>query len=181
MPLRFGSSNSSEQQPRRLNYSRHQAHLPCSRHLNWSSWEGTSRGLGGLFHTPNWPVPPTKRPNAKRKSKTKAFFPFGAHLTPSERLPHHHLDQPNPPDLAHPAPTRRFWIRQGSALPLPHTLDIRLEPHIPPPYPATSPLFSGPCPLPCFTTEQRETGRHNAKDDHAHRHTHPARATREYR
>jgi hypothetical protein len=84
-------------------------------------------------------MPSTKRPNAKRKSKTKAFFshPLRApaspppwstqpvrprapctcthpplldtsgeclapHLTPSERLPHHHLGRP----------------------------DIRLEPHI---------------------------------------------------
>jgi hypothetical protein len=30
--------------------------------------------MGGLFHTLNHPVSPTKRPNAKRKSKTKAFF-----------------------------------------------------------------------------------------------------------
>jgi hypothetical protein len=45
-----------------------------ARHPNWSFWEGIFRGLGGLFHTLNQPISPTKRPNAKRKSKTKAFF-----------------------------------------------------------------------------------------------------------
>jgi hypothetical protein len=48
--------------------------LLASRRLNWSFWEGIFGGMGGLFHTLNHPVSPTKRPNAKRKSKTKAFF-----------------------------------------------------------------------------------------------------------
>ena len=97
----------------------------ATRHLNWSFWEGIFRGSGGLFHTLNQPISPTKRPNAKRKSKTKAFFGLpGADLITSEHLPHHHLGRPNPPPLARLAPTRRFWVHQRRTLPL-HTPDIR--------------------------------------------------------
>jgi hypothetical protein len=66
------------------------------------------RASGGLFYALNHPVSPTKRPNAKRKSKTKAFFGLPADLITSEHLPHHHLGRPNPPPLARLAPTRRF-------------------------------------------------------------------------
>jgi hypothetical protein len=45
-------------------------------------WEGIFRGLGGLFHTLNHPISPTKRPNTKRKSKTKAFFVLPELISP---------------------------------------------------------------------------------------------------
>jgi hypothetical protein len=44
-----------------------------------------------------------------RKSKTKR--PNAC--APSEHLPHHRIGRPNPPPLAHSAPTRRFWMPLG--------------------------------------------------------------------
>jgi hypothetical protein len=38
--------------------------------------------MGGLFHTLSHPVSPTKRPNAKRKSGTKAFFDLFELISP---------------------------------------------------------------------------------------------------
>jgi hypothetical protein len=154
-----------------------------ARHLNWSFWEGIFRGSGGLFHALNHPVSPTKRPNAKRKSKTKAFSGLPELISsPPSTCPTTTLVEPTRPlsPLARLTPTRRLWVHQRSALPL-HTPDIRLEPHMTPPYPATSPLFSSLYPPPFCTTGQRGTGRHNAKDGHEYRHTHPTRVTHEHR
>jgi hypothetical protein len=84
----------------------------------------------------------------------------------------HRLDRLFYRPLARPAPTGRFGVRKRGAVPL-YIPDIRLEPHISPPYPATSPLFSSLYPPPFCTAGQRETGRHNAKDEHGHRPPHP--------
>jgi hypothetical protein len=73
-----------------------------ARHLNCFFWEGIFRGLGGLFHTLNHPISPTKRPNAKRnKSKTKAFFDLPELISPHLRAP-----APSPPWSTQPAPPR---------------------------------------------------------------------------
>jgi hypothetical protein len=100
------------------------------------------RGLGGLFHTPNHPVPPTERPNAKRKSKTKAFFDlFELISPPPSTCPITALVDPTRPSshTLHP-PIASKCVRGL------HTPDIRLEPHIPPPYPATFTLVFEPLP-----------------------------------
>jgi hypothetical protein len=116
--------------------------------------------LGGHIRGPGRPISHTKPPGIthqtpKRKeeveNKTKALFDLFELTSPPPStcpMPHHRLGRPNPPPLAHPAPTRRFWMRQRSkekgvpcrSTPSTSALNHTSHPHIR--YPATLPLFS---------------------------------------
>jgi hypothetical protein len=109
-------------------------------------------------------------PKRKEEVENKSIFrPFGAHLTPSEHLPHHDLGRPNPPTLAYSAPSTgslRPQAASGCAIGVPcrstATLDIHLKPRIPPPYPATlAPVFE---PLPSAVLHYRLQGYRATRD-----------------
>ena len=100
------------------------------------------RGSGGLFYALNHPVSPTKRPNAKRKSKTKAFFDLLELISPSpSTCPITALVDPTRPPSRILHPPAASGCARGGDLPLcrstPSTsaLNRTFHPHIRPPHP----------------------------------------------